>query len=94
MISADVKANIKQWEIKDPVAVSYKFLLEVPSSPWKTMQKVRKNLIWFWVVSHPSWYCLLTTGSGRGFAKRTKSVKGAAKLWRKIIGKHFKLLFI
>ena len=31
MISADVKANIKQQEIKDLVVVSYKFLLEVPS---------------------------------------------------------------
>ena len=30
-ISADVKANIKQQEIKDLVVVSYKFLLEVPS---------------------------------------------------------------
>ena len=31
MISADVKANIKQQELKDLVGVSYKFLLEVPS---------------------------------------------------------------
>ena len=31
MISADVKANIKQQELKDLVGVSYEFLLEVPS---------------------------------------------------------------
>ena len=31
MISADVKSNIKQQEIKDLVAVSYKLLEEVPS---------------------------------------------------------------
>ena len=42
MISADVKANIKQWEIKDPVAVSYKFLLEVPSTLEKQCKKCVK----------------------------------------------------
>ena len=31
MISADVKANVKQQEIKELVAVSSEFLLEVPS---------------------------------------------------------------
>ena len=31
MISADVKANVKQQEIKELVAVSYKCLQEVPS---------------------------------------------------------------
>ena len=31
MISADVKPNIKQQEIKDLVAASYKLLEEVPS---------------------------------------------------------------
>ena len=31
MISADVKSNIKQQEIKDLVAASYKLLQEVPS---------------------------------------------------------------
>ena len=31
MISADVKANMKQQEIKDLVVVSYKLLQEVPS---------------------------------------------------------------
>ena len=32
MISADVKSNIKQQEIKDLVAASYKLLEEVPSN--------------------------------------------------------------
>ena len=32
MISADVKANIKQQDVKVLVAVSYKFLYEVPSN--------------------------------------------------------------
>ena len=31
MISADVKANVKQQEINYLVALSYKFLQEVPS---------------------------------------------------------------
>ena len=31
MISVDVKSNIKQQEIKDLVAASYKLLEEVPS---------------------------------------------------------------
>ena len=31
MISADGKANVKQQEINDLAAVSYKFLQEVPS---------------------------------------------------------------
>ena len=31
MISADAKSNIKQQEIKDLVAASYKLLQEVPS---------------------------------------------------------------
>ena len=31
MISADVKSNIKQQDIKDAVAASYKLLQEVPS---------------------------------------------------------------
>ena len=31
MISADVKSNIKQKDIKDAVAASYKLLQEVPS---------------------------------------------------------------
>ena len=32
MISADIKSNIKQQEIKDLVAGSYKLLVEVPSN--------------------------------------------------------------
>ena len=34
MISADVKANLKQQEIKDLVAVSYKCFLDVYFSFW------------------------------------------------------------
>ena len=30
MISAELKANVKQSQIKELAAVSYKFLLEVP----------------------------------------------------------------
>ena len=43
MISADVKANIKQQEIKDLVAVSEKFLLEVPSK----LEMQCKNGVYF-----------------------------------------------
>ena len=32
MISADIKSNIKQQEIKGLVAASYKLLVEVPSN--------------------------------------------------------------
>ena len=40
MISADVKSNTKQQEIKDLVAASYKFLEEVPSK-LQTQCKIR-----------------------------------------------------
>ena len=38
MVSTDVKANLKQQEIKDLVAVSYKFFLDVYFS------------FWFWLI--------------------------------------------
>ena len=44
MISADVKSNIKQQEIKDLVATSYKLLEEVPSN---TNFKYNKKDVYF-----------------------------------------------
>ena len=53
MISADVKAKVKQQEINYQVTVSHKLLHEVLSK----LEKQCKGaciFIWFWLVLHPS----------------------------------------
>ena len=49
MVSADVKANIKQQQLKDLVTVSYKFLSEVPS---KLAILYKKGLLLILKITH------------------------------------------
>ena len=64
MISADVKANVKQQEINYQVAVSYKFLLEVPSK----LEMQCKNGMYFYLilVGIPSILILSVKNKGDG----------------------------
>ena len=63
MISADVKANVKQQEINYQVAVLYKFLLEVPSN----LEMQCKNGMYFYLilVGIPSILILSVKNKGR-----------------------------
>ena len=63
MMSANVKANMKQQEIKDLVAVSYIFFKKYPQN-LKYNVKEGVFFIWFSLAFHPSWYFPLTTGVG------------------------------
>ena len=62
MMSAGVKCNTKQ--IKDLVAVSYKFFLRSTLKSWEIQCKKVVFFIWFWLVFHPSWYWTLRAGDG------------------------------
>ena len=64
MISADVKANVKQQEINYQVAVSYKFLLEVLSK----LEMQCKNGMYFYLilVGIPSILILSVKNKGDG----------------------------
>ena len=63
-MSANVKANIKQQEIKDLVTVSYIFFKKYPQN---MKYNVKEGVFFIWLLLafvHPSWYFQLTTGVG------------------------------
>ena len=62
MISADVKANGKHQELKEPVVLSYKFLWEVPS---KLEIQCKKGIFQLILVGIPS--SLILTVKNRGW---------------------------
>ena len=67
----NVKANIKQQEIKDLVALPYNFFKKyLQNLKYNVKEGAFFNFIWFSLAFHPSWYCLLTAGVGgvQGFA--------------------------
>ena len=69
MMSANAKANIKQQEIEDLVALSYIFFKKIPS---KFEIQCKRGCIFhlIFVGIRPSilMFCPLTTGGGQGFA--------------------------
>ena len=83
MMSAGVKCNTKQ--IKDLVAVSYKFFLRSTLKSWEIQCKKVVFFIWFWLVFHPSWYCPLRTG-GRGLLNRQNLLSMTKAICRQSLG--------
>ena len=59
--------KLQKLEIKDLVAVSYKFLKEIPSKLETQCKRRHVFFIWFWFVFYPFWYCTLRVGVDGGF---------------------------
>ena len=66
MISADVKSNLKQQEIKDLVAASYKLQI-IRRSTFKTLNKIKRVCIFHLIlVGIPSIFILPVKNRGDG----------------------------
>ena len=59
--------KLKKQEIKDLVAVSYKFLKEIASKHEAESKRRYVFFIWFWIVFYPFWlYIKIREGWGEG----------------------------
>ena len=74
MIYVDVKADLKQLEIKKMVAASYNLYKKYLQNFEKKKQNRRVFYIKFWLF-YSAWHCRLRASWSKFFAQQTKSVK-------------------